>query len=440
MSDARRFTVPALVDSSLLRYVYFYLFYGAQGVSIGFFTFAIPAWLAANGASVAEVGAVVSAAMFPWGIKFLNGFVVDRFTWLPMGRRRAWIIGAQLALLAGFGVLAAVDPGLDDLALISALAFGINLVVNFQDVSVDGLAADVVPKAERGRTAGVMFGGQAIGIAVTSTVAGWLLTDYGMGVAALVCTIYVVGVLVVAASCRERHGERLLPWTQGQASPETTAVHVGAWRPLFEQTWRSMMRRECLLLWFASLSFGAAYGMSLSVLPALATQRAGLSAAQYGALTGSVNLGVGIACLLLFGFIADRVGPLRMYRRSLLVALIACIAMLLARPLWAHAMPVTLMVIAFLTLRMMLNVPYNAMALGLSNPAVAATQVTIFNSAGNLAISFVGLLLGPLDRFGGPAAVIAAMAIFISVSLALALRIRAQALLVEDRVPASATA
>ena len=436
-----RLALPALSDSRWLRLVYFYLYYGAQGVSIGFFTFAIPAWLAASGASVAQVGAVVGAAMFPWGIKFLNGFIVDRFSWLPMGRRRAWILGAQLALLAGFGVLAVVDPGLHDLPLISALAFGINLVVNFQDVSVDGLAADIVPAAERGRTAGVMFGGQAIGIAVTSTVAGWLLTDHGMRVAALVCTVYVIGVLIVAAACRERPGERLLPWTSGGPSPEARAVHIGAWRPLFEQTWRAMMRRECLLLWFAALTFGAAYGMSLSVLPALATQRAGFSAAEYGALTGSVNFGVGIACLLLFGVIADRLGPLRMYRGSIVIALLACIAMLLARPFWAQALPVTLMVIAFLTLRMMMNVPYNAMALGLSRPAVAATQVTIFNSPSNLSISLVGFLLGPLERLGGHAAIVGGMVVFIAVSLTIALNIRGRATVVVDTLePTKATA
>jgi PAT family beta-lactamase induction signal transducer AmpG len=419
--------LPALSESRLLRLVYFYAFYGAQGVSIGLFSFAIPAWLAADGASVAQVGAVVGAAMFPWGIKFLNGFFVDRFAWLPMGRRRAWIVGSQLGLLVAFGVLAVANPGVGDLALISALGFGVNLIVNFQDVSVDGLAADIVPEDERGRTAGVMFGGQSIGTAVTSTVTGWLLMHFGMRGAALACVVYVVAVLILAVSCRERAGERLLPWTAGAASPDATAVHVGAWRPVFTRTYRAMARRECLLLWFAAFAFGAAFGMSLSVLPALATQRAGFSAAEYSALTGTVNLGVGVACLLLFGHIADRLGPLRMYRTALVVGVLTCITMLFAQPLWAGALPVTLMLIAFLTLRMLLNVPYNAMALGLSNPTVAATQMTLFNSPSNLSVSMAGFLLGPLDRAGGPAAIVACMAVFAGISLGLALTIRGRA-------------
>jgi MFS transporter, PAT family, beta-lactamase induction signal transducer AmpG len=427
-----RHGLPTLSGSRRLRLACFFLFYGAQGVAVGLFVLAIPAWLSANGASVAQVGAVVSAAMFPWGIKFLNGFIIDRFTWLPMGRRRAWIVGSQVALLAGFGGLALVNPEVNDVAVISALAFAINLFVNFQDVSVDALAADIVPEAERGRTAGAMFGGQSLGMAVTATVAGWLLTDHGMRGAALACMVYFVVVLVLAAFCRERAGERMLPWTQGSASPEAAAVHIDAWRPLFIQTWRAMVRRECLLLWFVAFLFGATYGMSLSVLPSLATQQAGYTAAEYGALTGSLNLAVGVACFLLFGAIADSMGPLRMYRVALLVGLFVCVAMFLAQPWWASAVPVTMTLVAFLTLRLLLNVPYNAMALGLSAPAVAATQMTLFNSPANLAASMSGFLLGPLDRAGGPAAILVAMAVFTAAALSLSLAIRGKSRIVTD--------
>jgi MFS family permease len=215
-------------------------------------------------------------------------------------------------------------------------------------------------------------------------------------------------------------------------------MHIGAWRPLLVQTWYAMFRRECLLLWFAAFMWGGTYGMSLSVLPSLATQQAGYSAAAYSALTGGINLGVGVACLLLFGPIADLVGPLRMFRASLLAGLLACVAMLLAQPWWASVVPVTAMALMMLTLRLVHNVPYNAMALGLSAPAVAATQMTLFNSPANLAISLCGLLLGPLDKAGGPAAIFAAMAVLAGVALALTLAIRGRARIEAEALGAAA--
>jgi predicted MFS family arabinose efflux permease len=119
-----------------------------------------------------------------------------------------------------------------------------------------------------------------------------------------------------------------------------------------------------------------------------------------------------------------------MYRAALLAGMLACIAMLLAQPWWASTVPVTTFTITILTLRLLINVPYNAMALGLSAPAVAATQMTLFNSPANLAISMSGFLLGPLDKAGGPAAIFAAMAVFAGGSLVLALAIRGKARIV----------
>jgi len=122
---------------------------------------------------------VLSASSLPWTLKFLNGFLMDRFAFLPMGRRRAWIVGGQAVLLSGLLVLAARDPGVDEVALVAAFAFVLNLAVNFQDVATDGLAADLVPEVERARAAGVMFGAQSIGIAATTALAGFLLAEHG---------------------------------------------------------------------------------------------------------------------------------------------------------------------------------------------------------------------------------------------------------------------
>ncbi len=79
-------TLPALADSSLLRYITFIVLYFAQGVPAGVFGVAFPAWMAINGKSAAEIGSFMAVAMAPWSFKIIAGPLMDRFTYLPMGR------------------------------------------------------------------------------------------------------------------------------------------------------------------------------------------------------------------------------------------------------------------------------------------------------------------------------------------------------------------
>ena len=88
-----------LERSRALRFFMVFILYVAQGVPIGLFWFAIPAWMAANGASAESVGLVLSLTAAPWTLKFFNGFIMDRYTFLPMGRRRIWLIGAQIVMV-----------------------------------------------------------------------------------------------------------------------------------------------------------------------------------------------------------------------------------------------------------------------------------------------------------------------------------------------------
>ena len=55
--------------------------------------------MAAGGATTGEIATIVSATALPWTLKLANGFIIDRYTFLPMGRRRVWIVGAQTLLV-----------------------------------------------------------------------------------------------------------------------------------------------------------------------------------------------------------------------------------------------------------------------------------------------------------------------------------------------------
>jgi PAT family beta-lactamase induction signal transducer AmpG len=92
-------SVPALSDSSLWRYIAFTALYMAQGLPAGLLALAIPAWLAKQGMGTAEIGIYLGIIGLPWSLKFVAGPIMDRFSFLSMGRRRPWILAAQLGIV-----------------------------------------------------------------------------------------------------------------------------------------------------------------------------------------------------------------------------------------------------------------------------------------------------------------------------------------------------
>ena len=99
-----------LTQSKPLRLLTLLLLYFTQGFPIGLFFYVVPAWMGANSASTGAIASVVATASLPWSLKLVNGFLIDRYTFLPMGRRRAWIIGAQLVIVAVLVAGALLSP------------------------------------------------------------------------------------------------------------------------------------------------------------------------------------------------------------------------------------------------------------------------------------------------------------------------------------------
>ena len=73
-------TLPALSEHKTLRYFCFAILYVAQGIPEGMTYFGIPAWLAMNGKSAADIGAYVAVIGIPWSFKMLIAPLMDRFT------------------------------------------------------------------------------------------------------------------------------------------------------------------------------------------------------------------------------------------------------------------------------------------------------------------------------------------------------------------------
>ncbi len=79
--------LPVLAERNLLRYISFAALYVAQGQPFGLVLVAMPAWMAKQGLSAGEIGAFTGFVALPWAFKFTGSPLMDRYGYLPMGRR-----------------------------------------------------------------------------------------------------------------------------------------------------------------------------------------------------------------------------------------------------------------------------------------------------------------------------------------------------------------
>jgi PAT family beta-lactamase induction signal transducer AmpG len=193
-----------LSPSPNLRYATGALAYFAQGIPAGFMHIALPAWLAFSGVPAMQIATFLGIITLPWAFKLLVGPLMDHFEFLPMGKRRPWVLGAQLGMVGSFLALAVIEDPLSQLGLLTAICFMVNVFTATQDVAVDGMSIDLVPIEEEGRLNAFMSFGKSAGWAATAAVTGSLLVMYGVPVTGQVCAAATFFLFVLLALVRER--------------------------------------------------------------------------------------------------------------------------------------------------------------------------------------------------------------------------------------------
>ena len=107
----------------------------------------VPAWLRSADVSLAEIG-LFSLVGLPYTWKFLWAPFMDRFR-LPLGRRRGWMLGAQIGLVCCIGALGYIDP-LNQTGLVAVFASVIAFLSATQDVAIDAYRRELLPDEELG--------------------------------------------------------------------------------------------------------------------------------------------------------------------------------------------------------------------------------------------------------------------------------------------------
>jgi len=416
-AQSRPITFPALSEHKIARFAAVIILYFMQGVPVGLGLIAIPAWLAANGATPVQIGAMVATSFLPWTLKLVNGLIMDRFAFKPMGRRRGWILAAQALMTLTLITLAVVAPGPQEVTVLTAFLFVLNVCATFNDVAVDGMVVDIAPEAERPLLNSLMFAGQAFGFATTGFLAGILLAGGSIAIAAATLGAFVLAASSFVALFRERPGERLLPWTSGEASVECMERQQGALWPIIKSVAISTLKPLTLLFLIAmALAMGTGAYID-AIASTLSVQQLGWASDEYSGYASAVSLAGAFLCVVL--------GAPTVKAFGLRNALIMVFCLHIAAASFAAATLSgwggnNLFAVTFVVqfVAHMLTLVFGCVWLmRLCDPKIAASQFALFNAVPSLVRGFYAGGSGFVIEWGGYQAIFIAIAALASIGL-----------------------
>ena len=389
MSIAVSKNLPALSEHTPLRYFCFAILYLAQGIPEGMTYFGIPAWLAMNGKSAGEIGAYVAVIGIPWTFKMLIAPLMDRFSYLPMGRRRPWIIFGQLGLLFAFIGMAMVPEPLSNFKLLMAAGFCVSLFSAFQDVAVDGMAIDIVPVHQQARANGFMWGARIMGVSSSLAAGSWMLNHYGFRISILSLSAAISIIIFVPLLFRERPGEKLLPWTKGVVSQNSLQLQLDSWRKIFNSLWKVLIMQYSLLIALIGFLVGTTVSYMNTLLPVFTVQALGWTNEMYSNINAVSSIVGGILGMVVGGALTDQFGKKRMLSVYLLASIAVAVMMCFSKTYWSNYWFSAGFIIVYNILYVFIMVGFLAIAMELCWKKISASQFALF-----MAISNFGWITG----------------------------------------------
>ncbi len=388
-------TTFILAKSPRIRYSTGSMMYFAQGIPYGLLSITIPAWLASEGVSAADIGSYLAVIVLPWAFKLLTGPFMDRYQFRPMGKRRPWVLAAQLGLSLSLLALMLIESPSEQIGLLMIIGVLINSFAATQDVAVDGMSIDLTPVREQGRLNAFMSFGKAIGWGVTAAVTGFLLMNFGMQVTAIVAATVSAVIVLLFAGVLENEGERKLPWSDGKAA--TTRQQPASFGAVFSGVNKVLWTRTSVVIMLIMFFDGLISGFGHALMPIAAINLFGYTTQQWSQLVAMMGL-IGAVVALMLGPAIDRIGAKRIL--LLTISLVGMHAILIAQTqsMWQDTLYIRAMLSFWVMMSPVVMVCIIALAMAVCSTGNSATQFAIYMSVANLGHSAGSKIYGMISE------------------------------------------
>ena len=386
-----------LTDNSVLRVLVLCAMYVAQGITHGFITTTLVYHLTERGLTSDAIAGMMAVASYPWAFKWVWGPIIDRFTFPAMGRRRPWIIAAQLMMSATMFLLLFIGDLATSIRVVAWIILLHNIFKSIQDVSVDALAVDVIEESKRGKINGLMYGCSYVG-AMFGTAFTFIMTRAGMNAALLTMIGILFLIMLLPVFVRERAGEKLMPWMSGTSQLTGSNIVVSSSRELFNSLLKAFSMRSTICTGILAILIYITINLMGPLDAILMMKKLGFNE-DFMAQLGIYSTIACMAGAMGGGFIADKIG----HKKSILISLLALSAFWIAHgfmtSLWTGKsyMIIISCVPGFLSGFMATS--YFSLAMDVSWKKIAGSQFSSYMALLNLSMVIAFKLAAPMEEF-----------------------------------------
>jgi len=303
----------------------FFFLYMSEGLPFGFTSIALAAEMRTQGVSPTNIGLFTASLSLPWTWKWIMGPFVDVFSSDRYGRRRTWILVAQVLMIATLLTAVPIDFTANLKLLIGVMIIH-NIFAATQDVAIDALACGILHENERGMGNGFMFAGAWLGSGLGGSGALYLL-DY----TSLPSTFFVIASSILLISFLV-----VLPMREPKSKPASDG-QMSRWQHFIGGLKDRVVTVSILFISFLVVLpkpasrinqfFGELQEYVSSVAKAISSSRAAMAGFVFGLFpTGAYALSSTLQSTLSVELLVDRKAVADLNMASTIVTALGCVA------------------------------------------------------------------------------------------------------------------
>jgi PAT family beta-lactamase induction signal transducer AmpG len=281
------------------------------------------------------------------------------------------------------------------------------------------MAIDILPVDQQARANGLMWGSKTLGISASVASGSWIMSNYGYFYAIVSFSLVVSLIILIPLLLRERPGEKLLPWTRGEASKTAAKIQLHSWKSIFKSLYKVFFLPVSFMMGIAVFSFSIGRGLIDTVLPVFTVQGLGWADTHYSQIFATANMIAGVLGMIIGGFLIDFFGKVKMISIYVGVLILLVTAMFFLKNFWQNEIIVIAFIIGFYILLTFTYIAIFASAMQLCWKRVAATQFTLYMAISNLGLAAGAAIMGQLKGLFNWEYVILTYIVFASVMLIL---------------------